>query len=227
MELERIFKENGGYFGEKKLWEIFEIKSSKKIFHAQELDILDNFKANHHPYVVRSALNNWIRGWVSKNENFLNEWNTLSFAQDTFSVFYQENPYFTGNKVKILKSKFNWMNNLSWIFLSSNLNKVLKNFSWWVGSTVETIWEIKFSVPLTKNWEIAFDYMEDYIRFLEAERIEELEAERIEELEAYLLATWLKDYNLTEKEQKALDRFEEMLTLDLIWSDLIWSDLIW
>ena len=118
------------------------------------------------------------------------------------------------------------MNNLSWIFLSSNLNKVLKNFSWWVGSTVETIWEIKFSVPLTKNWEIAFDYMEDYIRFLEAERIEELEAERIEELEAYLLATWLKDYNLTEKEQKALDRFEEMLTLDLIWSDLIWSDLI-
>ena len=219
MELERIFKENGGYFGEKKLWEIFEIKSSKKIFHAQELEILDNFKENHHPYVVRSALNNWIRGWVSKNENFLNEWNTLSFAQDTFSVFYQENPYFTGNKVKILKSKFNWMNNLSWIFLSSNLNKVLKNFSWWVGSTVETIWEIKFSVPLTKNWEIAFDYMEDYIRFLEAERIEELEA--------YLLATWLKDYNLTEKEQKALDRFEEMLTLDLIWSDLIWSDLIW
>ena len=120
MELERIFKENGGYFGEKKLWEIFEIKSSKKIFHAQELEILDNFKENNHPYVVRSALNNWIRGWVSKNENFLNEWNTLSFAQDTFSVFYQENPYFTGNKVKILKSKFNWMNNLSWIFLSSN-----------------------------------------------------------------------------------------------------------
>ena len=62
LELERIFKENGGYFGEKKLWEIFEIKSSKKIFHAQELEILDNFKENHHPYVVRSALNNWIRG---------------------------------------------------------------------------------------------------------------------------------------------------------------------
>lgn len=58
----------------------------------------------------------------------------------------------------------------------------------------------KITLPLDKNGNIAFDYMEKYIRFLEAERIEELEA--------YLLATGLKDYNLNDREKSALERFE-------------------
>ena len=40
--------------------------------------------------------------------------------------------------------------------------------------------------------------------------IQELEAERLEELEAYLLATGLKDYQLTQKEQESLDLFEKI-----------------
>jgi Type I restriction modification DNA specificity domain len=47
---------------------------------------------------------------------------------------------------------------------------------------------------------IDFDFMEEFI--------EELEAERIEELEAYLLATGLKDYTLTKEEKRALEEFE-------------------
>lgn len=50
--------------------------------------------------------------------------------------------------------------------------------------------------------------------------IAELEAERIAELEAYLLATGLKDYTLTAKEQQILDgfetaKFEEFNVIDL------------
>ena len=44
--------------------------------------------------------------------------------------------------------------------------------------------------------------------------IKALEAERLEELEAYLLATGLKDYHLTEKEQLSLDKFENLPTLE-------------
>lgn len=36
----------------------------------------------------------------------------------------------------------------------------------------------------------------------------ELESERVVELEAYLTAVGLKDYKLTQQEQKVLDKFE-------------------
>lgn len=47
-----------------------------------------------------------------------------------------------------------------------------------------------------------FDFMNSFIA--------ELESERIAELEAYLLATGLKDYELTEDEQKAIDEYDNL-----------------
>lgn len=52
------------------------------------------------------------------------------------------------------------------------------------------------------KFEIAFEYMESYIK--------ELEAERLEELEAYLLTTGLKDYKLTEQEKVILQDFAKL-----------------
>ena len=60
--------------------------------------------------------------------------------------------------------------------------------------------KVLFKLP-TKNGEIDFAFMESFIA--------ELEAERIAELEAYLIASGLKDYTLTEEEQKALTEFEK------------------
>jgi hypothetical protein len=53
-----------------------------------------------------------------------------------------------------------------------------------------------------KNSKIDFEFMESFIA--------ELEAERIAELEAYLKASGLKDYALTEEEQKVLDDFQNI-----------------
>lgn len=54
----------------------------------------------------------------------------------------------------------------------------------------------------TKNGEIDFEFMECFIT--------ELEEDRINELKAYLKVTSLKDYNLTDEEQKVLDEFDNM-----------------
>ena len=151
---------------------------------------------------MRSTRNNGIRGYICANEAFLNFANTLSFAQDTFSVFYQKEPYFTGNKVKILKPKFKDFNSKIAIFISSIFQKVLQEFTWGVGSTEESIKQIKISLPVQANGEIAFAYMQSYI--------EELEAQRIEELEAYLQATGLKDTLLNAKEKQALQDFNTL-----------------
>lgn len=57
------------------------------------------------------------------------------------------------------------------------------------------------SLP-TKNGEIDFEFMESFVA--------ELEAQRVEELEAYLLATGLKDFELTDKEKQAIDDIDKI-----------------
>lgn len=61
--------------------------------------------------------------------------------------------------------------------------------------------KLEIELPF-KNGRIAFSYMENYIKALEAERIETLEA--------YLTVTNLKDYHLTKNDEKILDRFDKL-----------------
>ncbi|TLE09721.1 SAM-dependent DNA methyltransferase [Helicobacter bilis] len=56
----------------------------------------------------------------------------------------------------------------------------------------------------TQGYKIAFNYMESYIKVLEAERLQELEA--------YLKVTGLNDYTLSQKEKDALKAFENLST---------------
>lgn len=61
-------------------------------------------------------------------------------------------------------------------------------------------YETKIQLPI-KNGKIDFEFMENFIA--------ELEAERLAELEAYLLATGLIDTTLTHEEEKILKEFEK------------------
>lgn len=187
-------------WGEFRLGDLFEVKSSKKIYHANQINkIFDRYVENSFPYIVRTTQNNGLRGYIVEDINFLNDKNTLSFAQDTFSVFYQKEKYFTGNKVKILEPKFKKQNEQIMQYLTASFQKSLNTFTWGFGSTIETIIEIKIQLP-TKNNKIDFNFMEDFIT--------KLENEKIQELDAYLKASNLKDYHLTNEEQKVLEDFE-------------------
>lgn len=192
--------------------DLFELKSSKKIFHANYIEkIFDTQLLGTHPYVVRMTKNNGIKGYIIEDEHFLNEGKTLSFAQDTFTVFYQKNRYFTGNKVKILKPKFSKDTDNIMNFITSCFEKALCSLSWGVGSNIDSINNTIISLP-TKKGEIDFEFMESFVA--------ELEAQRVAELEAYLTVTGLKDYTLTVEEQQALDDysnldFEEFNVLDV------------
>ena len=186
-------------WGEFKLDDLFEILSSKNIYHANEIDnIFNNQIDGSYPYVVRTTQNNGIRGYIIQDELYLNDENTLSFAQDTFSVFYQKQKYFTGNKVKVLKAKFNSSSEKSMQFLTACFQKSLNDFTWGIGSTIETIAQTIIQLPL-KNGKINFSFMEKFIA--------QLETEQLVQLEAYLVATGLKDYILTKEEQKVLEDF--------------------
>ncbi|WQU39074.1 restriction endonuclease subunit S [Helicobacter pylori] len=208
-------------WGEFRLGDLFEVLSSKKIYHANTIKIHDTQIKNSYPYVVRAATNNGIKGFIVDDPTFANEKNTLSFAQDTFTVFYQKQPYFTGNKVKILKPKFAFKSPKILYFISAILQFILKPLTWGLGSTTESIAEFKFSLPLkpsanTQTLEdIDFHFMEKFIAELEQCRLAELEqcrlAEleqcRLAELEAYLKATGLENTTLSSDEENALNVF--------------------
>ncbi|EJB91022.1 type IIS restriction enzyme protein [Helicobacter pylori Hp H-19] len=155
-----------------KLGDLFEVLPSKKIYHANTIKIHDTQIENSYPYVVRAATNNGIKGFIIDDPTFTNEKNTLSFAQDTFTVFYQKQPYFTGNKVKILKPKFAFKSPKILHFISAILQFILKPLTWGLGSTTESIAEFKFSLPLkpaanTQTLEdIDFDFMRTLINAL-------------------------------------------------------------
>ncbi|GAA6822597.1 restriction endonuclease subunit S [Helicobacter pylori] len=161
-----------------KLGDLFEVLSSKKIYHANTIKIHDTQIESSYPYVVRTATNNGIKGFIIDDPTFANEKNTLSFAQDTFTVFYQKQPYFTGNKVKILKPKFAFKSPKILHFISAILQFILKPLTWGLGSTTESIAEFKFSLPLkpTANTQtlkdIDFHFMRTFINALMKQTIQ-------------------------------------------------------
>lgn len=161
-----------------RLGDLFEVLSSKKIYHANTIKIHDTQIESSYPYVVRAATNNGIKGFIIDDPTFTNEKNTLSFAQDTFTVFYQKQPYFTGNKVKILKPKFAFKSPKILHFISAILQFILKPLTWGLGSTTESIAEFKISLPLkpTANAQtidgIDFDFMHTLINALMKQTIQ-------------------------------------------------------
>ncbi|MBU1669342.1 restriction endonuclease subunit S [bacterium] len=186
-------------WGEFRLGDLFEINSYKKRFDANKVEVLDNGKF---PYVVRMGSNNGHKGYINEDEYFLNEGNTISFGQDTATMFYQERPYFTGDKIKILKSKYKKFNKKNAQFFILMMSKAFSSFSWGGSSfNVKILESQKIHLP-TKNGKIDFDFMETFIS--------KLESEKIAELEAYLEASGLKDYVLTAEEEQVLKDFDSM-----------------
>ena len=146
--------------------EIFYINSSKKKFNADKIQqIYETQQTNTYPYVVRSAVNNGIRGYINENTQFLNEANTISFGQDTATMFYQDKPYFTGDKIKIFSPKNFSLNHNRAIFLILILQKAFAMFEWGKNSfKIEILENLQLKLPTLENGEINLNFMENYIK---------------------------------------------------------------
>ncbi len=188
----------GVKWGEFRIGDLFKVESSQKRFDANKVEISDVGM----PYIVRTSQNNGVKGFISEDYQFLNEGNTISFGQDTATMFYQETPYFTGDKIKILKCKRSQFDKENALFFILTMSKAFSSFSWGSSSfSVKVIENQLIQLPVKKGT-IDFDFMNSFIA--------ELEAERLAELEAYLSAAGLEDYTLTEEEQNAIDNFDNL-----------------
>lgn len=185
-------------WGEFRLGDLFDVLSYKQRFDANKVTLVEN---GGHPYIVRQGSDNGQKGFIGEDEIYLNDGNTISFGQDTATMFYQEKPYFTGDKIKILKPKMERFGKDNAQFFLATMRRSFSNFGWGTSSfSIEVIENQNITLPITENNEIDFDFMESFIR--------ELEEERIRELSAYLTVSGLSDATLTEREKLALQAFD-------------------
>lgn len=183
-------------WGEYKIGELFDIKSYRKRFDANKVNVKANGK---YPYIVRMSSNNGQKGFINEDPQYLNDGNTISFGQDTATMYYQERSYFTGDKIKIFKPKQTRFGKSNAQFFLASMRQSFAGFTWGSSSfNVEVLKRQKIQLP-TKANQIDFDFMESFIA--------ELEAQRIAKLESYLSASGLKDYTLTTEEKTALENF--------------------
>ena len=186
-------------WGEFKLGELFDVLSYKKRFDANKVSLVKN---GGHPYIVRQSTDNGKKGNIDESVLFLNHGNTISFGQDTATMFYQEVPYFTGDKIKILKPKYVEFGKKNAQFFLASMRKTFSSFAW--GSSrfnVETLKEQLIMLPIN-NGKIDFDFMESFIA--------ELAAQRIAELSAYLTVSGLDNYELSSEEENALKNYKSL-----------------
>ncbi|MFP5990512.1 restriction endonuclease subunit S [Helicobacter pylori] len=156
-----------------RLGDLFEVLPYKKRFDANKVNIYASKTKDTYPYVVRTSLNNGIRGYLKENTNFLNAGNTISFGQDTATMFYQEKPYFTGDKIKILRCKNPNFNKINALFFITSLTKAFRNFSWGSASfSVSIIENQNISLPTNQHGKIDFHFMHTLINALMEQTIQ-------------------------------------------------------
>ena len=144
---------------------IFNITPTKKKINANTISF-----GGRYPYVARGESQNGIRGYINFDENYLNPEKTISFGQDTATMFYQPKAYFTGDKIQVfsLNSKHGELNEKIATYLITAVRKALVNFAWGQSSfALEVISELNVMLPVDKYDRLNLNYMENYIRAIE------------------------------------------------------------
>ncbi|MBS5853315.1 MAG: restriction endonuclease subunit S [Staphylococcus sp.] len=145
-----------------------EIFSDDELYSATTYDenkLNDNmFNNGYIPYVTRTSENNGIKTFLSSDRNYvLMEGNCITIGLDTQTVFYQENDFYSGQNIIILKPKI--INKFIGIFMSSLLEKELKKFSWGSnGATLHRMKRLKLLLPIDDSGNLNYSYMESYIK---------------------------------------------------------------
>jgi len=171
------------------------VSSPKKKYDANKLSFGGAYR-----YVARTSQNNGIRGYIDEDTAFLNDGQTISFGQDTATIFYQDLPYFTGDKIKILTLLNGDLSSTAACYLLGTMRKAFANFQWGVDSFDEDkLKEVCVVVPISKG-RMDLNYMETYSGLLASEYISKINS--------FLETHSLADCTLTATEEAALQRLQ-------------------
>ncbi|HFI0215746.1 TPA: restriction endonuclease subunit S [Streptococcus suis] len=195
-KLDKEFEEAGGEWREQEIDEFFDIFNGKRLTR-------NEIVSGNVPYISSSSVNNGIQEYIEIHDSSAMYENCLSIAyngKDT-AVFYHPYRAFFSDNVRVVKYKDKNAQKFQYLFTANLFKKIRERFNYGNPMSSTKLRKEKIKLPFLNN-QIAFSYMENYIKALEAERIETLEA--------YLTVTGLKDYHLTKNDEKILDTFTKL-----------------
>lgn len=179
---------------------MFEINPTK-YYRLQNEEIIS--KNGNIPLISNSSTDNGVMGFSNLKAN--NKGNTITCSDTTLgaeTMFYQKNDFIGYSHIQHLVPKSKLFNQaIASAIISACRVSTANKYDYGNKFNRVAMNKTKIQLP-TKNGKIDFDFLESFIS--------ELEVERIAELEAYLLATGLKDHELTEDEQKAIDEYDNL-----------------
>lgn len=200
-------------WGEYKLEQLFDIVGTKSL----DSNAIE-FVEEGINFVGRTFINNGVQGKIKKREFEPNQPFTITATVigNYKYVKYQKEPYYCSQNINKLTPKpiiRKWNESIAYYFVT-NIQKFVSLYDNQQGGyKLDNIKQHKIQIPMI-NGRINFNFMEKFIA--------ELEAQRVAELEAYLISTGLKDYTLTDSEEKVLNdyrnlEFEEFNVTDIFY----------
>jgi hypothetical protein len=188
-------------WGEYRIGDLFEIQPTKYYrLSNEEIITIDGTI----PLVSNASVENGVMGF--SNLGALNKGNSISCSDTTLgaeTMFYQKSDYIGYQHIQSFTPKFEPFNQEIACFIISASHVATSNGQYDYGNKFnrEAMRKTKIFLP-TKNNKIDFNFMEAFVA--------ELEAERVAELAAYLKVSGLDNYELSSKEEQAIQNFENI-----------------
>lgn len=173
-------------------------------------------------FVSRTATNNGISDFVDDNgtEPYPAGTITLAFGGSIGSTFVQSKPYYTGQNVGVITLP-NGISEEAKVYFAVSLEKMCKAKYMTFADEINKHFKKDLTVilPVISHPEADYEYTVDDIDWqYMSDYITELENDRITELDAYLQATGLNDYELTEEDKKVL--LQKVNTKEFVMHDI-------
>ncbi|MCL2082933.1 MAG: restriction endonuclease subunit S [Oscillospiraceae bacterium] len=160
---------------------LFDIETPKRRFNANTVKFGGKYR-----YVARGERNNGVRGYITESTEYLNPANTISFGQDTATIFFQDKPYFTGDKIKVFTLKKHPLNRGISNFLIACMRKAFSNSGWGKTSfSVKVLESVSIHLPIDSSGNPDYSYMTDFIRIQQKLAIKDLVEWKNREIDAY------------------------------------------
>lgn len=149
-------------WGDFEIGKLFNIRSSKSEIDRNKL----NQALGNTPYITRSDICNGVNTFVTTNQNSqykIDKGNCITIGLDTQTVFYQQNEFFTGQNIQVLRHENLTKENA--LFIIPLLKVQMKKFSWGgTGATLGRLNKTRLMLPIDFNGNPSWQFMEDYAK---------------------------------------------------------------
>lgn len=179
-------------------YKLFEIKKGKRLTKA-------DMKPGNINFIGSTSVNNGVTAKIG-NTKYLHPAHTItvSYNGSVGEAFLQDEQFWASDDVNVWYPRFKFNNEIM-IYIMTVIKKLSTKYSYTAKWTIDKMRAEKLILPVIESSDPDHEYTIDDIDYeYMQDRIAELEQDRITELDAYLKATGLDDYELTEEDREVL-----------------------